>query len=214
MQNQQVPPAQPSNNQDIESGQQNQQVSESDSRSWHRGLSSQDFKLIVLFFGVANAMMSTMVLGGMSLHCQSSHPEPKTPKEPGYNMTQFLDFKNQQFENKKDCENRMGPYATSAVILVNIGVLATYFFLKRYGYFESRRIGEGEGQVNADVVFAQEGTAEEVASQAVASQEVRVDNQELPQNNLQPFTTRNARSLDLAPRTAEGSQSIKRPRSL
>ena len=213
-QNQQVASVPPSNNQDIESGQQNQQVPpaqpldnhniESDSRSWYRRLSSQDYKQIVLALGVTNTIMSSMLLGGMSLDCQSSYPEPETPKEPGYNMTQFLEFKNQQAEYKKDCENQMGLYAIPAVIVVNMGV-AAYIVLKKLGYFESRRI---ESEVNADVVFAQ-------GDPSVALPAVQVGAQELPGNNLQPFTTRNARSLDLAVRRAEESQlPITRPRSL
>ena len=194
-QNQQVPPAQPLDNHNIES----------DSRSLYRRLSSQDYKQIVLALGVTNTIMSSMLLGGMSLDCQSSYPEPETPKEPGYNMTQFLEFKNQQAEYKKDCENQMGLYAIPAVIVVNMGV-AAYIVLKKLGYFESRRI---ESEVNADVVFAQ-GPAEEVASQAF-----QVGVQELPGNNLQPSTTQNARSLDLAVRRAEESQStFTRARSL
>ena len=100
----------------------------------------------------------------------------------------------------------MGLYAIPAVIVVNMGV-AAYIVLKKLGYFESRRI---ESEVNADVVFAQGGPSEEVALPAV-----QVGAQELPGNNLQPFTTRNARSLDLAVRRAEESQlPITRPRSL
>ncbi len=197
-QNQQVASIPPSNNQDIESGQQNQQVPpaqpldnhniESDSRSWYRRLSSQDYKQIVLALGVTNTIMSSMLLGGMSLDCQSSYPEPETPKEPGYNMTQFLEFKNQQAEYKKDCENQMGLYAIPAVIVVNMGV-AAYIVLKKLGYFESRRI---ESEVNADVVFAQGGPSEEVALPAVqvgAQISQRRD-------NLHPDTTRV--SLDTA----------------
>ena len=103
-------------------------------------MSNLDYKQILLALGVTNTVLSTGILSGISLYCNSLHPEPQDPKNSSINMTDFSQFKEIQDKNRKDCNDEMAIYALPVFFAVNMGV-TTYLVLRKIGCFDSRRIG-------------------------------------------------------------------------
>jgi hypothetical protein len=205
--NHQVAPAQISNIQDIELGQQDQQDAPAPLQNSQRSrLSSSNFTKFVSSITCMNMIVGGPVFPGLGIFCNSLYPDASSPSGNEFNQTKFLNYNNGQADNRDDCFRQNYPYAIPFLFAINAGVIA-YFVLDK---LKERRLlnrEAGESQARGEVVFADGGVALEADQVGNQQGSPRSD-------NLQPNPTQRARSLSLPREGGEEGDPLGRSRSV